>query len=114
MIPAESVELASAPLVALGAPLHSASLERFEFIQRAGPVGSQKAREATVGEHFAPRLAAGAIIGFVVRVTNSLDGFTAPRTRLPETLSWPQSRADRSSVLAWSGSPKTAVPIHQV
>src|SRR5512146_1370461 len=57
------------------------ALERLQFIERARPIRVQQAREAPVGEQHAASLAAGAIIGFVIGIANSLDGFAAARAR---------------------------------
>ena len=53
--------------------------EEFEFGEGAGPVGAEEAREAAVGEESAVGLAGGAVIGFVVGVTDALDGSAATR-----------------------------------
>jgi len=55
------------------------SAEGFEFFEGAWPVGSEQAREASVGEHLACGLAAGAVVGFVVGVADALDLLTAAR-----------------------------------
>ena len=61
------------------------ALEGFQFIQRAGPVGAEEAGEATIGENFAVRLAAGAVVGFVVGVADSLNFLAAPGAGLSVT-----------------------------
>ena len=53
------------------------SAEGFEFFEGAWPVGSEQAREASVGEHLACGLAAGAVVGFFVGVAYSQNGFAA-------------------------------------
>src|ERR1700677_1201731 len=61
-----------------------ASLQRLQLIQRARPVLAQQPRQAAVGQHLAPCLAARAIVGFVVGVANPLHLFAAARARLVE------------------------------
>jgi hypothetical protein len=53
------------------------TLEGFEFIEGAGPVGFQEAGQAAIGENFSSGLATGAIVGFVVGVANALDFLSA-------------------------------------
>src|SRR5690242_13367572 len=61
---------------------NSAPLQRFQLFQRPWPIFSQQTGQAAVGQHLAFGLAASAVVGFVVRVTNPLDLFAASRTRL--------------------------------
>jgi len=62
----------------------SAALECFEFIEGARPVGAEQAGEAAVGQHLAARLAAGAVVGFVVGIADALDHLSAARAGLVE------------------------------
>jgi hypothetical protein len=52
-------------------------LQGFEFVERAGPVCAEEARQASVREDFSVGLAVGAVIGFVVGVADPLDGLAA-------------------------------------
>ena len=53
--------------------------EEFEFGEGARPVGAEEAGEAAVGEEFPVGLAGGAVVGFVVGVTDALDGIATAR-----------------------------------
>src|SRR5580692_1254379 len=62
----------------------SAALEGFEFVEGARPVGAEQPRQAAVGEDFAACLAGGTVVGFVVGVSNTLNGRAATRAGLAE------------------------------
>src|SRR5690348_8577392 len=62
-----------------------ATLEGFQLVESAGPVGAEEAGEAAVGQELAAGLAAGAVVGLVVGVTDALDFFAAARARLAIT-----------------------------
>src|ERR1700744_4770056 len=53
------------------------ALERFQFVERARPVGAEESGERAVGEDAAVGLAGGAVVGFVVGVADALDGRAA-------------------------------------
>ena len=63
----------------------SALFEGFEFFESAGPVGTQETGEAAVGKDLAVGLALGAVVGFVVRIADALDGRAAGGAGLIET-----------------------------
>src|SRR5882724_4005680 len=56
----------------------SAPLERFQFVQRAWPIGAQQSRQTAIRENLAARLAAGAIIRLFISVADAQHFFTAP------------------------------------
>src|SRR6201996_3769597 len=56
------------------------ALERFQFVERARPVGAEESGERAVGEDAAVGLAGGAVVGFVVGVADALDGRAATWT----------------------------------
>jgi hypothetical protein len=60
--------------------ISSATLESFQFVQGARPVGTQQSRQTTIGKHLAPRLAARAIVGLLVGVANAQDLVSTART----------------------------------
>ena len=60
----------------------SAALEGFEFVERARPIGAEQPREAAVGKELAAGLAGRTVVGFVIGVSNTLNGRAATRTRL--------------------------------
>ena len=62
----------------------SAALEGFEFVEGTRPVGAEQPRQAAIGEELAAGLAGGAVVGFVVGVSNTLNGRAAPRAGLAE------------------------------
>src|SRR5215467_14143979 len=76
-----------------GTPL--AALQRLQFIERLRPVRAQQAREATVSKQLASCLAARAVVGLVVRVTDALNLFAAPWTRLAVAAMSSHARAKR-------------------
>src|SRR5215468_7770017 len=55
-----------------------AALEGFELVEAAGPVGAQEAGQGAIGEEFSAGLAARAVVGFVVGVTNALNLIATP------------------------------------
>jgi len=61
-----------------------AAFEGFKLLEGAGPIGAEQAREAAVGEDFAAGLAGGAIVGFIVGITDALNGVATTRTGLAE------------------------------
>ena len=66
------------------AGIGSAFFEGFEFVEGAGPVGTEETGEAAVGKDFSVGLAAGAVVGFVVGVADALDGRAAGGAGLVE------------------------------
>jgi hypothetical protein len=60
----------------------SLAFEGFEFVEGAGPIGTEEAGEAAVGEDFAAGLASWTVVGFVVCVADALDGCGAARAGL--------------------------------
>src|ERR1700721_3143621 len=50
-----------------------ATSQRFQFIERSRPVGSEKPRQATVSQHFAAGLTTGAVVGLVIGIAKALD-----------------------------------------
>ena len=60
-------------------------LQCFQFVERARPVGTEKARQAAVSEDFSSGLATGAVVGLVVGLADVLDLFAASRTQLAVT-----------------------------
>src|SRR5579872_19349 len=74
----------NSPLLSAACPEQtSLPLERFQFIQRAWPVGFQQTRETSIRQHFTSGLAACAIIGFIIGIANTENFFSAPRTSFP-------------------------------
>ncbi len=55
----------------------SAFFQGFQFVEGAGPVGSEEPRQASVGKDFSVGLALRAVVGFVVGVADALDGLAA-------------------------------------
>src|SRR3989440_2238037 len=47
-----------------------AALKRFEFLERARPVRSQKPRQSAIRKNFSTSLAPSAVVRFVVRIAN--------------------------------------------
>src|ERR1700722_15723537 len=61
-----------------------ATSQRFQFIERSRPVGSEKPRQATVSQHFAAGLTTGAVVGLVIGIANALDLLATARAGLVE------------------------------
>lgn len=58
-----------------------ASLQGFEFFEGSGPVGTQEAGQAAVGQDFASGLALRAVVGFFVGVADAQDFVAASWAR---------------------------------
>jgi hypothetical protein len=75
------------------------AFQRLKLIEGAGPVRAEEAREASIGKDLAPGLAAGAIVGLVVSVTNALHFLSAARTGLVVAAVYGKLRTEGSYLL---------------
>src|SRR5437879_4645577 len=64
--------------------LADGSAALLELLERARPVGLHQARESPVGQELPLRLAARAVVRFILRIDDSLDGSAAVRAGLAE------------------------------
>src|ERR1019366_8406138 len=60
------------------------SYRLFHLVQRLGPVFLHQSREPAIGEQLAARLAGWAVVRFVVRIADALDGSAAHGAWLAE------------------------------
>ena len=89
-------------------PEEGARLESFlpiEAVHGFGPVFLEQARQRTVGEQPAARLAGGAVVGFVVDVANPLHRRTTHGARLANR---PCTAISLRKAVTFSGNPPPA------
>src|SRR5579885_1804792 len=56
-------------------------LQGFQFIEGSRPIGAEQAREASISQDFSAGLAAGAIVGFIIGVSDTQNLLATSRTR---------------------------------